>query len=182
MTLRATDEAEAAAVPGMEPGVQAEEIRLLILMVNKAAMRDLDRRLEASGTGISGLQYGVMRLLSHESATISELSSRMLLAPATLVPVIDTLERKRFVQRGADPKDRRRIPLILTPSGLEIIMRVPFTSELDSLSQGLAGLGREKARHLQALLFELVSHLTGTDELIDRAFALPPGDLPKSLS
>jgi DNA-binding MarR family transcriptional regulator len=162
--------------------VQAEDIRLLILMVNKTAMRDLDRRLEASGTGISGLQYGVMRLLSHESGTISELSSRMLLVPATLVPVVDALERKGFVQRGSDPKDRRRVPLVLTDSGLEIVMRVPFTSDHDSLTQGLASLGREKSRHLQALLYELVNHLTGDDTSVDRALAMAFSDPPKPIS
>jgi DNA-binding MarR family transcriptional regulator len=182
MTVQDAIGAESRAIPGSESGVQVEDIRLLILMVNKTAMRDLDRRLEASGTGISGLQYGVMRLLSHESGTISDLSGRMLLAPATLVPVVDALERKGFVQRGSDPKDRRRIPLMLTASGLEVMMRLPFTGEVDSLAQGLASLGREKSRHLEALLHELVNHLTGDDTLIDRALAMTFSDPPKPIS
>jgi DNA-binding MarR family transcriptional regulator len=182
MTIQEATGAESRAIPGSESGVQVEDIRLLILMVNKTAMRDLDRRLEASGTGISGLQYGVMRLLSHESGTISELSGRMLLAPATLVPVVDALERKGFVQRGSDPKDRRRVPLMLTESGLQAITRVPFTSELDPLTQGLASLGREKSRQLQALLYELVSHVIGDDVVIDRALALAFNGPPKSAS
>ena len=174
--------AESRTIPGSESGVQVEDIRLLILMVIKTSMRDLDRRLEASGTGISGLQFGVMRLLSHESATISELSSRMLLAPATLVPVVDALERKGFVQRGSDPRDRRRIPLMLTDSGLEVITRVSFTSDHDSLTQGLASLGREKSRHLQALLYELANHLTGDDASVDRALTMIFSDPPKPIS
>jgi len=174
--------AEPRAIPGSESGVQVEDIRLLILMVIKTSMRDLDRRLEASGTGISGLQFGVMRLLSQESATISELSGRMLLAPATLVPVVDALERKGFVQRGSDPRDRRRIPLMLTDSGLEVITRVSFTSDHDSLTQGLASLGREKSRHLQALLYELANHLTGDDASVDRALTMTFSGPPKPIS
>jgi DNA-binding MarR family transcriptional regulator len=182
MTYQGVTGAESRAIPGSESGVQAEDVRLLMLMVMKTSMRDLDRRLEASGTGVSSLQYGVMRLLSHESATISELSSRMLLAPATLVPVVDALERKGFVQRGSDPRDRRRIPLLLTESGLEVMLRVPFTGGLDSLAQGLASLGREKSSHLEALLYELVNHLTGDDALIDRALAMTFDDPPKPIS
>jgi len=182
MTVQNAIGVESRAIPGSEFGVQGEDIRLLILMVIKTSMRDLDHRLEASGTGISGLQFGVMRQLSHEGATISELSSRMLLAPATLVPVVDALERKGFVQRGSDPRDRRRIPLMLTNSGQESITRVSFTSEDDSLTQGLASLGREKARHLQALLYELVNYLTGDDTLIDRALAMTFSDPPKPVS
>ena len=174
--------AESRTIPGSESGVQVEDIRLLILMVIKTSMRDLDRRLEASGTGISGLQFGVMRLLSHESATISELSGRMLLAPATLVPVVDALERKGFVQRGSDPRDRRRIPLVLTDTGMEIITQMACSNEPDSLTLGLASLGREKSRHLQALLYELANHLMGDDTSVDRALTMAFSGPSKSIS
>ena len=173
---------EATAMPDSEADVQAEEIRVLVLMVMKAAMRDLDRRLEASGTGISGLQYGVMRQLNHESATISELSGRMLVAPATLVPVVDALERKGFVQRSSDPKDRRRVPLILTADGMQTIVRVPAASGLDPLTQGLASLGREKSRQFQALFYELVNSVIGDDVVVDRKLVLAFNGPPKSAS
>lgn len=151
---------------------RAEELRALIMLVGKAIMRDLDRRLEASGAGVSGPQFGVMRLLSQESATISELSSRMMLTPATLVPVVDALERKGFVQRGTDPRDRRRVPLLLTDAGAQAVARVAEVSETDSLTQALISLGAEKAQQLQMLLRELVNHLAADDALLDRA-AIP---------
>lgn len=155
-----------AAPAGPDGGFagRAEEIRTLIALISKCMMRDLDRRLEASGTGVSGPQFGVMRLLSQESATISELSSRLMLTPATLVPVVDTLERKGLVQRGTDPRDRRRIPLVLTDAGAQAVARVAEVSETDSLTQALIALGAEKAQHLQMLLRELVTHLAA-DEL-----------------
>jgi DNA-binding MarR family transcriptional regulator len=159
----------APAGPDDEFGGRAEEIRTLIALISKCIMRDLDRRLEASGAGISGPQFGVMRLLSQESATISELSSRLMLAPATLVPVVDTLERKGLVQRGTDPRDRRRVPLLLTDAGAQAVARVVEASEADSLAQALANLGAEKARQLHALLRELVNYLAADDLLRDRA-------------
>ncbi len=165
-------EAESSVGSGEAFIVHAEEIRRLILMVSKTAIRDLDRRLDASGAGISGLQFGVMRLLNHESATISELSGRMMLAPATLVPVVDALERKGFVQRSSDPRDRRRNPLVLTENGLEVVNRVHFTSDMDSLAQGLLNLGEGKAQQLQTLLYELVNSLIADDALVDRALAM----------
>lgn len=152
--------------------VRASELRVLIFMAHKAAMRDLDRRLEASGTGVSGLQFGVLRLLCQDSTTISELSGHMLLTPATLVPVVDALERKGFVQRSSDPRDRRRNPLVLTESGLEVVNRVHFTNDMDSLALGLLNLGDEKAQQLQALLYELVNSLITDDTLVDRALAM----------
>ncbi len=151
----------AAAEGRADPALWADEVRALILLVGKTVLRDLDRRLEASGIGISGPQYGVLRLLSQDSATITELSSRMMVSPATLVPVVDTLERKGFVQRGVDPRDRRRIPLQLTEAGSEVVARVGTITEPDLLAQGLAVLGQEKAQQLQALLLELANQIEG---------------------
>jgi DNA-binding MarR family transcriptional regulator len=165
---------------GVGPGADAQRVRTLIFMVGKSVMRDLDRRLDASGAGISGPQYSVMRLLSEESATITELSSRMMVAPATLVPVVDALERKGFVQRGVDPKDRRRIPLVLTDAGAEVVTRVAVVAGPDSLVQGLSGLGREKAQQLQALLIELVNQFAEDDVVLDRAFAMNLNDPPRA--
>jgi len=161
-------------------GADAERVRTLIFMVSKSVMRDLDRRLDASGVGISGPQYGVMRLLSQESATITELSSRMMLSPATLVPVVDTLERKGFLQRGVDPKDRRRVPLLLTDAGAEVVARFAVVAGLDPLTQGLNDLGHEKAQQLQTLLLELVNQFAEDDVMLDRASAMNLNDPPNA--
>ena len=90
-------------------------MRTLLFVLHKVAMRELAQRLETAGVGISPPQYAVMRLLSLDSLTISELSGRMMLTPPTLVGIVDALERKGLVQRGQDPQDRRRTPLQLTP-------------------------------------------------------------------
>lgn len=148
---------------------RAEEIRTLIFLVGKSFIRDLDRRLEASGTGASGPQFGVLRLLSQESATITELSSRLMVAPATLVPVADALERKGLVQRSVDPRDRRRQPLCLTEAGAAVVARIAAVAMADSLEQALAALGPDKTQQLHMLLRELANNLAEDDALLDRA-------------
>lgn len=147
---------------------RVEEVRTLIFLLGKSSLRDIDRRLEASGTGISGLQFGVLRLLSQENATITELSGRLLVAPATLVPVADTLERRGLVQRSVDPRDRRRQPLSLTEAGAQVVARITAAATTDSLSEALASLGEVKSRQLQALLRELVNNLAEDDARLDR--------------
>ena len=100
-----------------ETNALAVQIRVLAAVVNKMAMRDLEQRLEARQAGVSGLQYAVLGRLRRESVTLSDLSRRLSLAPATLVPVVDALELKGLVERGRDPLDRRRVPLYLTRGG-----------------------------------------------------------------
>jgi len=154
-----------------ELSTQALGIRILVGMINKAAVRDLEQRLDACGVSVTTLQFGVMRLLNRSSATITELSSRMLVAPATLVSVVDALERKGLVHRGHDPKDRRRTPLRLTEKGEKVVSCLPFVAGGDSVVRSLSEMGDEKTGQFLDLLGELVIHMTGDEEKVSRALA-----------
>src|SRR4051812_2117480 len=116
------------------------EIRILLAMATKLAGRDLEQRLLAHGLPVSSLQHGIMRLLSHQSHTISELSRKMALSPATLVAAVDTLERHGLVTRGHDPSDRRRTPLQLTAQAIDILARVPAVDDDDLIVKSLQSL------------------------------------------
>lgn len=138
----------------------AVEVRVLAAIINKKAMRDLEQRLEARNAGVSGLQYGVLQFLRHHHGTISEMSRKMMLAPPTLVPVVDALEQKGLVERGRDPEDRRRTPLVLTASGVETLARLPLVDSADSVVRSLDSMGDAKAQALTELLHELVRHMS----------------------
>jgi DNA-binding MarR family transcriptional regulator len=142
----------------------AVEIRILAAIINKLSMRDLELRLDTCKAGVTGPQYGLLRFLKHHGGTISEMSRKMMLAPATLVPVVDALEQKGLVERGKDPQDRRRTPLLLTADGLETLERMPVVDSADSLVHSLAAMGDVKTETLAALLQELAKHMSGHDE------------------
>ncbi len=146
--------------------IAASEIRILISIIIKMAGRDLEHRLEASGTGLSSLQYGVLHLISHHQSTLSELSRVMMLAPATLVPVVDALERRGLIRRGTDLKDRRRTPLSATESGAQLLRRVPFVDANDALLASLNRMGEDKSAELLRLLRELAEGMPCHPNLI----------------
>lgn len=134
----------------------ALEIRRLFWMVTKLAQRDVVRRLEARGIALGGLPFGVLRMLRRRPCTSSELSREMMLAPATLVPAVDTLERAGFVKRGQDLTDRRRTPLTLTERGAALVAAVPMVSKEDSLVRGLGALSATERVQLRRVLRKLV--------------------------
>ena len=154
-----------------ELSAKALQIRLMAALINKLAMRDVERRLDATGAGVSGLQHAVMQMVGHQSSTISEMSARMSLSPATLVPVVDALERKGLVRRGSDPRDRRRTPLSLTADGVERLSCLPLVDRADSLVAGLEAMGDEKITALWELLCELANAMTGDEATIQRILA-----------
>jgi DNA-binding MarR family transcriptional regulator len=151
---------------------RATEIRVLTLIISKLAMRDLEERLHASGSQISPLQFGIMRVLNAKRHTLSDLGRQMMLTPASLVPVIDSLEDSGIVRREIDPADRRRTPLVLTEHGAKVLDHALRFDNAETLIQGLRKLGPEKAAQIVSLLRELVMHISGSNELLDRLNAV----------
>jgi DNA-binding MarR family transcriptional regulator len=137
----------------------AVQIRVLAAIVNKMAMRDLEQRLEARQAGVSGLQYVVLGHLRRESNTLSDLSRKLSLAPATLVPVVDALETKGLVERSRDPSDRRRVPICLTAGGEATLERLPLVDGDDSLLRSITAMGSVRAGQLFDLLHELAKRM-----------------------
>ncbi len=142
----------------------AAEIQALTFTIFRAAKKDLEHRLESQAVHVGALQYHVLRLLRDSHYTLSELSRELSHRPASLVPVIDALEQHGLVVRGHDPRDRRRIPLTLTPLGAQIVDLVPALDSGDSLCRGLCVLGDAKCRDLLVLLRELAGQLENGED------------------
>lgn len=143
------------------------EIRILASIMARVSTRAVNECFTAQHADLSGLQYGILRTLMHGSSTLSELSRLFVLDPSTLVPVIDALERKDLVARGKDAADRRRVPISLTPGGIELLRSVPLQHENDLLYQCLNRLGEPKAQQLQTLLREVIAQMPEGNTMLD---------------
>ena len=143
-----------------------QEIRILSTVLAKLLRQDLEQHLQTCGVSMGALQYGVLRLLAHQKHTISELSRTMMIEAATLVPVVDALERDGLVERGRDPQDRRRTPLLLTARGSELLKSVPTVGVHSALVKSLESMGAHKNEELLALLRELTANLSGDEEMV----------------
>ncbi len=76
--------------------------------------------------GITGPQLWVLKTISqNERLHLGELSKGMFLHPSTITGLIDRLEKKGYVERERDRKDRRVVKLRLTPAGKELVRKAP---------------------------------------------------------
>jgi DNA-binding MarR family transcriptional regulator len=102
----------------------------------------LSRRLAAELTqaGISFKHYYYLRaLLETNGISQMELSERVGVDPTTVVTVVDTLARQEIVERRADPDDRRKALIYLTPKGKAL--RRPMRAAIDAVqSSALRGI------------------------------------------
>jgi len=78
------------------------------------------RPLDVSAAG--GLVLGVLRDRGRMSP--SELGERLIVTRATVTGLLDSLERRGFVRRSANPDDRRGLLVEITPAGLDVLQRL----------------------------------------------------------
>jgi DNA-binding MarR family transcriptional regulator len=95
-----------------------------------------------------------------------ELSARMHITSGTMTGVLDTLEGNGYIRRHADPADRRRVLIDLTPAGQAVLDRV--LPEVQQLITAVMSALDDQALHA------LLHHLAAVRD----AVAAAPADLP----
>jgi DNA-binding MarR family transcriptional regulator len=78
------------------------------------------RPLGVSAAG--GLALGILR--DHGTMSPSELGERLIVTRATVTGLLDSLERRGFVSRSANPADRRGLLVEVTPAGLAVVQEL----------------------------------------------------------
>lgn len=85
--------------------------------------------------GFSLMQLQALGFIhKHRRPLMSGLADYLAIRPSSTTALVNKLLRRRLVKRGADPKDRRIVRLVLTPLGKKIVA--------DRLTQVAAGLER----------------------------------------
>lgn len=143
------------------------EIRILASILLKSSTQAIEKRMSEKGITLSVLQLNILRLLTIETFTNSELSRKMMLDPSTLVPSVDALVKRGYVVRHRDPNDRRRHPLSLTENGRHILHDLHIITDDDPLHQALAGLQAEDVHQLVDLLRAVVRGLPDGEHILD---------------
>ena len=143
-------------------------------MTNYSALaQELLHALDTAGPrppheDISQTQRGemaVLRLLARERRQMlaGEISRSLSMTTSRIAAVLNSLERKGMIIRCADPGDRRRVVVRLTPSGEDFCLARRRDAERD-FAHLLERLGEEDARqfvHLLGRVFAILSEERG---------------------
>lgn len=117
-----------------------------------------DRR--ASGLKLTRSQWSVLaHLLRTDGIQQKELAEQMDITAITLTGLLDRMEREGWVERRADPDDRRAKRVYLTEKV------APVTKELRSLARevrksAMQGLSEAEQQQLMSLLVKVRSNLS----------------------
>ena len=112
--------------------------------IYRAALKSLNARLRKERITFS--QYNVLLALSRKGPMqMSKLSDHMLVAPANVTGLVDRMERKGYVRRRRDERDRRLYVIEATEKGTRV-----FTGISSRFRQYTGNLGSTLTREERA--------------------------------
>jgi DNA-binding MarR family transcriptional regulator len=112
---------------------------------------DLVRVLRPYSITLTGFRVLMMLRVAGGTLSPAEIAARLGSARATVTGVLDSLEKRRAVQREPHPGDRRRLRVSITDRGLELLDALLPTYFMHERS-AVAALDAERQEQLVELL------------------------------
>ena len=102
---------------------------------------------------LSSTQYNVLRILrgAPEGLPCGEIGNRMITRDPDITRLLDRLEKRHFISRSRESKDRRMVLTRITPEGLRVLSRLDEPVQ-EAHRRQLGHLGRERLVELSELL------------------------------
>jgi MarR family transcriptional regulator for hemolysin len=139
-----------------------ESIALLVADSSRFFRRRFDAR--ARTLGVSRAQWQVMFALSrNQGINQAGLAEALDVETITVGRMVDRLEEAGFVERRADPADRRAWRLHLTDRAHPVLEELRAMGEI-VMAEALAGISEAEQETLAALLVRLRANLTGRSD------------------
>ena len=138
----------------------AEEIAYLdLLRTTDMLSRGPSQALKTED--LSSTQYNVLRILrgAPEGLPCGEIGNRMITRDPDITRLLDRLEKRLFISRSRESKDRRMVLTRITPEGLKVLSRLDEPVQEVHRRQ-LGHLGRERLLELSELLWDCRRQVT----------------------
>jgi DNA-binding MarR family transcriptional regulator len=137
-----------------------DNIRRVFQVVNEQS-----KKVEKD-TGLTGPQVWAIKVIASVAPVrVSELAKRMYLHPATVVGILDRLEKRGLIARTRSTEDRRVVEVSLTPAGRRLVEHTPEVAS-NKITRGLESLEPSE--------LSIISHGLERLTIILEAKGLPP--------
>lgn len=125
--------------------------------------------LSKSTTGSRGQSWVLSKLMEHTTMTQKEMLEQLKIQPASLSETLTKLERKGFIIKEKDTRDRRVTVITITEAGREEYKR----QALGKVTELFHGLNTEECQMLHALLRKLMDSWKKQYEFPCEGHAMP---------
>ena len=131
----------------------ADDLFSIPALIARASRRKLLKAaLTCIGESISPLHFGIMKALSEAGTLhVTAIGDRLQIPGPQMTRLVDKLVALQFVERRANPEDRRTINLTLTEKG-RTVMKERGAAVRDSVKEALYCLSDEELQQLSLSL------------------------------
>ena len=140
-----------------EPGSRTGSTAFLLAQIGAYAATRFGDRL--TKLRLARPHAGILRMIGLSPGLSQQaLGRRLEIQPSRLVALLDELQEKGYLERRADPTDRRSYSLHLTEAGRRILEQIgQIAREHDD--EICAALTSEERRHIKSLLVRMAEQL-----------------------
>lgn len=157
-------------VDSPKPGADARSASPAALRVARVAAHTVPRvmgalaaSLREKGGNLHPAQMQVLMTMHAGALSPSELAERLEVSLPTISKTVSVLERRGWIERSADERDRRRVVLLLTGEGRETVRGV-LTHGIEQLAQTLSVATEEELDAIETGMHELQTVLSRAHE------------------
>lgn len=106
---------------------QSDDISDQVIIALRRVIRavDLHSRTLVETYGLTGPQALILKALQRGSLSAGELANRISLSQGTVTDILNRLEQRDLISRVQDTKDRRRVLVQATATGLALLEQSP---------------------------------------------------------
>jgi len=131
---------------------------MLLKSVTRLYIQRFEQRARALGLTLPQCRV-LVYLAREEGQTQAQLSELIEVDPMTLVRILDRMEADGWVERRADPQDRRARRLFLMPKARPVLDRIEVLVD-QTRDEALEGMPRAQSALLLKLLERMQSNLS----------------------
>lgn len=156
----------------LPPSYTTQRIRYLMILALKIPRQVTDQRFAEQEIDLTVMQHHLLVMIERHHPTMADMARHMGVDPSTLVPMVDALVKKGYIERRRDPDDRRRYPLYITEAGQQLQVHVCQHLGDDPLGTALAALSAEQCVQLERILEVVVEALPSGAEALENIMQL----------
>ncbi len=130
-----------------------EQIISLVFMIRKIMHGNLSQRKKQD---VSFLQLVMLHYIKENSPLMKELAKFLKITPSSATSFVNTLKRKKLVERKPEKRDRRIVRIILSPQGKKYL-KTGKSQAIQVMKKGLIKLNQKEQTELVEILKKITS-------------------------
>ena len=129
-------------------------------LLKTASSLDMEFKNILDQYGLTHQQFNILRILKGsfpEPLSANDIKDRMIFKNSDVTRLMDRLVNKEYIKRAICPSNRRKIDILITPTGLDLLEEIAPSAKHFIETYFIAKITNDDAKELYSILQKLKS-------------------------